>query len=156
MSTNFITFVCFKKLYPLQLFSNYPFTKNGLVNYLPLPFTHDVPSLSLVNKTYVWYLNVLMSNHPNLLNAFDELHIVTETILIPIFVIERLKKLLHFFFYKISTYFQAFRARLSATQVINICKFLTNDKGFMIKNDLQSFPIQWLTYGNVTPLIFTK
>jgi hypothetical protein len=74
-----------------------------------------------------------MSNHPILLNTFDELHIVIETTSIHIFVIERPKKLLYFFFYKISTYFQAFRARLSATQVINICKLLTNDRGFMIK-----------------------
>jgi hypothetical protein len=85
-----------------------------------------------------------MSNHPNLLNTLDEFHIVSETTLIPTFVIERLKKLLDFLFYKILTYFQAFRARLSATQVINICKLLTNDKGFVIKMIFEAFPYKTL------------
>jgi len=95
-----------------------------------------------------------MSNHPNLLNALNELHIVIETISIPILVVGRPKKLLHFLFCKLLTYLPAFKARPSDASVINKCKLLTNDASFMIKNDIRSFPYNGFTYGNVTLSIF--
>jgi hypothetical protein len=97
VSTNFVPFACFKKLYPSSLLFNCPLTKNGPINYLPLLFTHDAPSFNLVNKALVWYLSALMNNCPDLLDVLNEFHIIIETISIPILVVGRPKKLYFLF-----------------------------------------------------------
>jgi hypothetical protein len=99
--------------------------KKNIVNLFPIPFTHDGPSFSLVNKACVNGIEFIDEYHPNLLNAIDERHIVIETILVLILVVGRFKKLLHFLFHKVLIKLQAFRARANATQMI-ICKFVAN------------------------------